>query len=79
MVPTTNLVSNIGFGNDATHTTSKNGINSNMKKDNLLFPLSHPNQILRSKELDMRFEIQSFKKLGLINKLMAKIERVFHV
>jgi hypothetical protein len=79
VVPTVNLISNIGFGSDATHTTLENGINSNMKRGELQLPLNHPSEILRNKELDMKFEVQSFKKVTLLSRLITKMRRVLHV
>jgi len=35
VTPNVNLVKNIGFGDGATHTTSKNDINSNMKTNEM--------------------------------------------
>jgi hypothetical protein len=44
IVPTTNLVQNIGFGHDATHTI-KSDLLSAIRADQMTFPLHHPSVI----------------------------------
>lgn len=44
--PTKNLISNIGFGDDATHTTNKNSILSNLSTHEISFPIRNPELIL---------------------------------
>jgi hypothetical protein len=48
-LPNRNLISNIGFGSDATHTTDKRVVHH---MDNGLGPLTHPSFILADKEAD---------------------------
>lgn len=45
VAPNVNLISNIGFGPDATHTHTV-GIHANMKTEPMEFPLTHPTFIL---------------------------------
>lgn len=49
--PRTNLVSNIGFGDEATHTT-KPGKYSNMEATEPAFPLQHPKSVNRCQAAD---------------------------
>jgi hypothetical protein len=42
IVPSVNLVSNIGFANSATHTKDCSNPSSNIKSQSILFPLVHP-------------------------------------
>ncbi len=49
--PNVNLISNIGFGEDATHTKNKNDKNSNIKTSNLN-TLKHPKAIKKNEEAD---------------------------
>ncbi len=51
VLPINNLVSNIGFGENATHTNS-NSIFSNMKTEEVTFPLNIPPFVVRDKEAD---------------------------
>lgn len=52
IVPAVNLVSNIGFGHDATHTTT-NAWYSNLQTQPIL-PLQHPPHVIRHREADGR-------------------------
>jgi len=45
ILPSINLVQNIGFGNDATHTTGHHPILENLVNKQMNWPLIHPNQI----------------------------------
>jgi hypothetical protein len=49
--PNVNLISNIGFGEDATHTKNKNDKNSNIKTSKLGI-LKHPKAIQKNEEAD---------------------------
>ncbi len=50
--PNVNLISNIGFGEDATHTKNKNDKNSNIKTSNLNI-LKHPKVIKKNEKADV--------------------------
>lgn len=58
VLPTVNLVQNIGFGEDATHTTS--AASSGPAAENLAFPLSHPPYVLRDDLADARTQRNHF-------------------
>jgi hypothetical protein len=45
------LISNIGFGEDATHTVRGNKFH-HMETDSIIFPLSHPPSIFRDSLAD---------------------------
>ena len=45
IIPDVNLVTNNGFGSDATHTKSENGKGYNLKSAKINFPLIHPKDI----------------------------------
>ena len=49
--PSVNLITNIGFGDDATHTFGANPFHNRPGKLN--FPLIHPNLVIRSVEADL--------------------------
>lgn len=51
-IPRTNLISNIGFGKDATHTTSPESKMANLPVQALGFPLRHPTAIAWSEKAD---------------------------
>ena len=69
VVPSVNLVSNIGFGSDATHTTGVSVL-ANMATEEILFPLKHPDEILNNIKLDEIF----FKKY-VTDSLFGSIKR----
>ena len=52
IIPNVNLVQNIGFDSDATHTKIKDGLLSKIMRNELKFPLNHPNQIINNKIYD---------------------------
>lgn len=58
-LPKQNLVSNIGFCEEATHTYNRNDLRNNLPTVEMEFPLKHPQNVLRSAEADRRF-IQEF-------------------
>lgn len=51
VIPNCNLISNIGFDNQATHTKIKNK-QSNIPVQEMKFPLNHPSVIVANKEAD---------------------------
>lgn len=54
IVPRLHLVSNVGFGEDATHTRSNSNNRGELLDEDLAFPLSHPARVQRNFELDQR-------------------------
>lgn len=52
VVPNVNLISNIGFGPEATHTNTPNPATTNIKTRELYFPIKHPSVIESYKEAD---------------------------
>ena len=52
ILPAVNLVSNIGFGADASHTTSANHPHANLPTRPMSFPLRHPQIMIRDAEAD---------------------------
>jgi hypothetical protein len=54
VIPNVNLVSNIGFGDEATHTFSDDSRVSNIRSESIL-PLVHPDKIIQNKKADKRY------------------------
>lgn len=52
IVPSSNLVSNIGFGADSTHTTSADGEIANTRSFDLEFPLKHNHAVIVDRQFD---------------------------
>lgn len=55
IVPSKNLVSNIGFGDDATNTQSEDAAMANVSREELSFPLEHPNYVAVDRAYDRQF------------------------
>lgn len=55
VVPSKNLVTNIGFGEDATNTSAEGGPMSNIPRQELSFPIEHPKCVAVDREFDRRF------------------------
>lgn len=68
--PQVNLVSNIGFGADATHTTGRPEI-SVSTRFSMQFPLSHPADVVASDDWDRSFEEQKLQiRFWIVKKYM---------
>jgi hypothetical protein len=52
VIPSVNLVSNIGFGESATHTRGRNHPLSDRPRVPMTFPLSHPPVVRRDEKRD---------------------------
>lgn len=78
IVPVLNLVTNIGFGENATHTTDKNSIQAFLKSKALL-PLIHPSKIVTNYKADLSYfenvwcPKQKFNTLKWIYSLLPQI------
>jgi hypothetical protein len=53
VLPEVNLVSNIGYGSDATHTHETEHVYGEMRRAEMQFPLSHPSYLIRNLEADL--------------------------
>jgi ubiquinone/menaquinone biosynthesis C-methylase UbiE len=89
ILPSTNLVSNIGFRNDGTHTTQKDNPLSNLPVTDI-WNIKHPNFIIRNQKADLytfnyvlggkQFSQNNHyikKMFFLLEKIKAKIFKVF--
>ncbi len=70
--PSSNLVRNIGFGKDATHTKNENIFLANLKTNPLVFPLIHPLGVKRDTEMEGLFARIMFPTL--CKRIMKKIK-----
>lgn len=78
IIPNRNLISNIGFGKDATHTTDINNEFSKVKASTLKFPLRHPSEIIENllyeSIKDINYGLSSFdKEKSLFQRLKLKL------
>lgn len=72
IMPQVNLISNIGFGSDATHTQSEN-IYSALSVESITFPLDHPKIILPHSEADA-FTAKEMFSMSQISRIWKKIK-----
>lgn len=75
VVPNVNLISNIGFGPEATH-THEVGIHANMPTQPIAFPLVHPNFVLQDPEGD-RFISEDQIAPSFVKRQLRKINKQF--
>ncbi len=75
IMPNNNLVSNIGFGIDATHTTGRSQF-SEMPAMEMQFPLVHPTMIIRDALADGKTEKGQFSKPTTTSRIKNKIKRL---
>jgi hypothetical protein len=75
IIPNVNLVSNIGFGSEAVHTTKRNKF-AEMKTEYMDFPISHPSYILRDSKADFFVENEMFFGKSLIVRVNRVINKL---
>ncbi len=74
IVPKVNLVSNIGFREDATHTKDKKHAFAELECLNIEFPLRYPKVLRRNKISDNRF-FDTFIKQSFLKRVISKLKR----
>jgi hypothetical protein len=78
ILPGVNLISNIGFGEDATHTVENSPL-ANLPVQAVEFPLIHPPFLLRNYEADRftnKILFTDIKNMGLNKRMLAKIRNL---
>ena len=73
VLPNVNLVSNIGFGRDATHTTGKDCVYSKMPVFNLSFPLKHPSWMIIDKKADGYTQKTHFNQPNIFYRMIRSL------
>jgi len=77
ILPNKNLISNIGFGADATHTTDLDAQHSKIPRLDLSFPLQHASFILKNNDADNYTALRMFVKRALVVRIFNKLKRLF--
>lgn len=77
ITPSVNLVSNIGFGEDATHTNDMS--ETHVMAYSLQFPLRHPQYIMPDIKFDLEMAKMVYNARPLYEKVIRKIKRTFHI
>lgn len=75
IVPNKNLVENIGFGNDATHTVHDVHDLSNIQAEEMAFPLNHPTNIAANSAAD-NYTLGRFYGANWTERISRKIRSV---
>jgi len=79
IVPRLNLISNIGFGEDATHTTKKDHKHANISSGELIFPIKHPIQFTFDNRLNSYYDKFIFAKKSIVLRGVNKLlKAIFH-
>lgn len=81
VIPCVNLISNIGFGNAATHTTDKNNPLANLPIGKLDFPLAYLDEVKVDRELDAIWEqkVQAVNATGILSRIMVMLKRILKI
>ncbi len=79
--PARNLVSNIGFGTEATNTTQSQSSLANLSTVPMSFPLKYPKKLERDvaadRETAQMFFTSGHREGGIVTKIAARIQQVF--
>ena len=76
ILPAVNLVSNIGFGADATHTTGLNRLSA-LPTAEMPFPLRHPLRTTRDERCDRATEREQFYPLSVAARFGMLLQKTF--
>jgi hypothetical protein len=78
IIPSINLISNIGFGADATHTFDETNLLANLNVGELTSPLIHPSMMIRDIELDNLIQSKFFTahKINLQSRILRKAKNI---
>lgn len=69
VVPTVNMISNIGFGMDATHTTQGSDDSASRKIKETIFPITHPQFVMSNENYDLT-KVKSKNILSFIKRFI---------
>lgn len=78
IMPYSNLVSNIGFDENATHTKNTNSKIKNLEFEKVIFPLNHPLHIKYNK-IDDFYSSQIFSEKNILELIMFKIHKIVNL
>jgi hypothetical protein len=74
--PTVNLISNIGFGEEATHTKTRKDNRANLSSEMIAFPLKHPSFVIRDIKAE-KFMQRTVYQQGLLTRTKLKVQKMF--
>lgn len=76
IVPHKNLIKNIGFGTDATHTFNENDKMANVEIFDIRIPLKHTENTTINNELNKSMEMERFYSLTIFERALNKLSRM---
>lgn len=76
--PITNMIKNIGFGDDASHTNIVDNRTKNIRVGDIKFPLKHPSYVLRDSISENNF-YKSLPGLSRLDKLKIRIKFILRI
>lgn len=74
VLPVVNLVSNVGFNHEATHTRWQNEF-ANMLKEGARFPLRHPPHMIRDSIADSVTEKLMFSGRSILKRVVGRLKQ----
>ena len=78
ILPKVNLVKNIGFRQDATHTTSSNSVNPSSITQPIDFPLLHPSHMIIDRIADEFTMAEYSRMIKLWRRFITKLKRIIN-
>jgi len=79
IAPHVNLISNIGFREDATHVTNKNSPLANSPVYAIASPLKHPSFMLRNIQADQIYSRQAFPSKSIVSSSIRKLRTILSI
>jgi hypothetical protein len=79
ITPSVNLISNLGFGPEATYTKNTDSKLSNIPTEAIEFPLQHPPFVFRNAQADKFAQKTIYNYLSFLKKAQARIEKFLDV
>jgi glycosyl transferase family 2 len=76
VLPSVNLVSNIGFGEQATHTLRHDASKANLGLGEMVFPLRHPPYLIRDAQADAYSQRHLFPAPGVLRRAAGRAGRL---
>lgn len=77
LIPSVNLVSNLGWGQEATHTHDASDPRASMRTEPVTFPMRHPGSLEADDRADMSYFIRYCRPPPLLSRIRRKIGRLW--
>ena len=79
ILPKVNLVKNIGFRHDATHTTGSNAGDPSSVTQSMDFPLHHPSYMIIDRMADKFTIATHFRRISLWKRVIIKLKKIINL